>query len=270
MLKEQYLNKKREYRKAADDIVKQEFPRMPGKRILGKEEQLEKLKMMSPLANVIHKDHLDLHLDAGTGNSGLLLGSSKSGKSRALLAIWERYFKGPMSIADDNEPYICTLFAENSQIGLYDKGKSLLRCGAWNKNTEKYIRLEKLINSKTKNHYKFCTLIDDFSGLRYSQMLKNMILSYRNSNISTFICLHGATLMDKHARASVNNVLIFRLNTNESALQTINTFLRSYFHKMGLKNDAEMLDFFYAVTNNHGFICIHNASGSISFHRLAL
>lgn len=204
---------------------------------------------------------LELDLDPGTGNTTVLFGSSKQGKTTALMYILKhQYLNDP-----DN---IVTLFCRNEQGHVYNSVK--LKCNTFNKKAQDYILMEKFINSKCDNKYNFVNAIDDIIDVRYSKILNDSILTLRNSNISTLICLQYVRLLSKQARGNVNNVLCFKSNTYENTEEIIKVYLFGHFKRMGLKNLSEMVSFYKKVTDDHGFIYINMRDGSVSYHRLSL
>ncbi len=88
----------------------------------------------SALSNIKITRGLDLRLDPRTGNSTVLLGSSKKGKSTLLMWIYRKYYK--------KKAWITTLFSINSQISTYKGEKDLLKCNSFDVKAQKNIRLK--------------------------------------------------------------------------------------------------------------------------------
>lgn len=212
-------------------------------------------------SDIVHEKDVTLKLDPNTGNSTLILGSSKRGKSTLLMYIYNKYYC--------NKDYVAILFSINAHIDLY-KDKKLIRCNVFNKAAEKLIYREKFINSKTDNKYNFVNLVDDIIDVRYSKVINDMILTLRNSKISTILSTQYTNLVSKAARSSVNNVFIFGFNTNESVIVVINVYLASHFSKLGFTTIESQVQFFNDVTKDHGFIYLKPETGQISFHRLKI
>lgn len=229
--------------------------------ILEDKKELKEELNVNPYLKLEYSKLNNFKLDQNTGNSTVIFGSSKTGKSTLMMYLYEKFYQS-------DKDFICTLFSINSQLKIYDIDKKLLRCNTFNDRSEKFIKLEKLINTKTKNHYKFLNMFDDIINMKYGSLLNEMILTYRNSNLSTIICLQYPFLLNKGNRANVNNVFIFGSNTNESIVDLINTFLKPYFNRMGIIGIDNQTEFFKRITFNHGFFYIHNASDTISIHRL--
>lgn len=208
-------------------------------------------------------DKFKLKLDKKTGNTCCIIGSSKQGKSTLLMKIYDDEYS-------DDKKFISTLFTINPQIGLYKHHKNLLLSGCFNAKSEKYIKLQKYINTKTKNEYKFLNMFDDVIDMKHTKLINELILTYRNSNISSIISLQYGYLISKMNRANVNNVIIFKSNSNEAIQDVINVYLKPYLVKMGFKTFEDQMKIYKHVTDNHGFFYIHPASDTITFHRLKL
>lgn len=212
------------------------------------------------LPGVQHKKSLTLKLDEGTGNSTVLLGSSKAGKSTTMMYLFRRHYGG----AD----FISVLYASNPQIGLYagkDRvGKRLITVTGYD---PRLIRMARAINRGADNKYKFCFMLDDIIDQRQDKTLAELILTLRNSNISSMVCLQYSNLLAKMSRSNVNNILLFRFNSDESIEIAIAQFLRSHFRRLGVPPD-QMVAFYKSVTADHGFIYVHPSTDTISFHRL--
>jgi ABC-type ATPase with predicted acetyltransferase domain len=205
---------------------------------------------------------INLKLDQNTGNSCVILGSSKMGKSTLLMYLYDKYF--------NTNDYISTLFTINAHINMYKDHKKLIICKTFNREAEKVIQMEKFINTKTDNKYDFVVMLDDIIDVRYSKLLNNLILTYRNSKISSFISLQYPKLLSKSARANINNIIMFNFNTDETCNDVIKLFLKNHFNKMGYKNEDEQLGLYKELTKNHGFIYLNTLHDHISFHRLII
>lgn len=209
----------------------------------------------------VHKG-LTLKLDPRTGNTTFLLGSSKAGKSTALMKIYDKYYA--------KKKYISILFSINKHIRVYKGHKFLLRCPSFNKDAEKIVLMGKYINSKCRNKYSFVNIFDDMIDTGHNKLLNNMILTYRNSNISSLISLQYTYLLSKKARSNINNILLFHFNTDEGRKTVVETFLRATFAKMGYKTMNEQINLYKKLTSNYQFIYLHPASGHFSIHKFRL
>lgn len=226
---------------------------------------VENIRLPPPPAppGVTHERSLDLHLDPGTGNSTVLFGSSKAGKSTTMMYLFRRYYGGAKQIT--------TLFACSPQAPVYEGGdaKKADRLVHVTGYDPRLIRLAQAINRGTDNHYEFCFMLDDIIDQRQDATLARLILTLRNSKLSSLVCLQGDNLLAKQNRGNVNNVLLFRYNSDELIMVAIDHYLKSHFRRMGIALD-NMVAFYREVTADYGFIYVRPAAGTISFHRLRL
>ena len=70
----------------------------------------------------------------------------------------------------------------------------------------------KRLNDETKNKFKFLVILDDILELR-SMLIIKMVLTLRNSNISTVISIQYEKLLTPSQRSSLHNLYIFNLRT---------------------------------------------------------
>jgi len=220
----------------------------------------------NPVDVIIEKkifDNLDnFVLTKESGNTCVIFGSSQTGKTTLMTkTIYPQYY-------ENNKEFITTLFSGNPQIDAYKNYKTLLIGDGFYAKSERYIKMHKVINMKTNNHYRFLELFDDILEMKYSRILNNLILSYRNSNISSVICLQYIKLLSKQNRANVNNIILFRSHTEEAIKDIIDTYLKQYFRKIGLQTYPEMYHFYIEATKDYGFIYICTKLNRVTFHRL--
>lgn len=208
-----------------------------------------------PVINMTYEN--PLILDENTGNTTVLFGSSKTGKSTLMMKLYRDYY--------DEKKTLTTLFAMNPQIDLYGKkDKYLIKCPYLNKNTLKYIDWQRLLNISENNKYNFLNLFDDFIDVRYNSLINNLILTYRNSNVSSMLCLQYVNLLSKQARANVNNIFLFRINSDESIEVAIKVYLYSLFNRLGVDKDSH-ITYYKKLTDGHNYIYIHPASNRAYF-----
>jgi hypothetical protein len=218
------------------------------------------------IPTIVDRTKFELKLDPYTGNTTFLLGSSKSGKSTALMKLYDKYYG-----KDPN--FISILWTGNPQIKMYRGHKRLLIAGVeghLSKENEQVIRTEKELQRRTKSHYKFLNMFDDVISVRNNELLDNLILTYRNSLMSSIISLQYSNLLSKCARANMNNVLAFSFNTDEAIEVMIRTFLTGYCSKIGLTNMPDKINWYKSMTRDHGFIYIKPADDHVSFHKFTL
>jgi len=158
---------------------------------------------------------IDLPVKPNTGYTIGLFGASKQGKSNAIIWLWKKYFNN----------YITILCSPNYQQSVYKPFKSKAIITPNYNTAEQLIMLALEIQQNTLNNYKFLFILDDVITAKNNKTLSAMILTLRNSNISSIISLQGVTLMNTHIRASINCVLCFRFNNAEESSAVVERYL---------------------------------------------
>jgi hypothetical protein len=110
------------------------------------------------------------------------------------------------------------------------------------------------INHDTKNHYEFMVIIDDIPDKRSDPEMKRLMTIYRNSRISCFVCIQGATLIDKMARGNINFVLLGRMNSSEEVERNIKSYLQGHF-PTNMKM-SEKIKLYRELTSNHQWLVL--------------
>lgn len=197
---------------------------------------------------------LKLDLDHSTGNVIGFIGSTRSGKTYLMKHIYDNYFK--------DEGYITTLFACNKHADIY---KSIDRRVI---QTYDFIpeipKIQHRIQRKTKNKYKFLNWLDDQvdNSTKNSQILKKMMVSYRNAKMSCLLSFQYASMLTKTNRSNLHTIILMRMNTDEAIEDIIRKFLNSYLGGRGVTMD-EKIRKYREFTSNYGFIVIDNITGEI-------
>ncbi len=213
-----------------------------------------------PINNVVITDTVDINFDLNTGSTVAIFGASKRGKTTLMMHLYDKEYK--------DKPFITTLFSGNPHLKIYKNDPKLLIAYGFNKKSERYIKLEQYINTKTDNKYSFLNLFDDIVDQKYAPIMNKLVLTYRNSNISSIICLQYVLLLSKSNRSSINHTFVFGSNSTEDCENNVKYLLSSYFKDLGLRTLADQVAFYKKVTSDHGFIYIDNIKNKISFHRL--
>lgn len=243
-IKEENKLKNKEFKEGKKDRVVQKIDKMINK---------ETIKVSSDIELVLNKN---------TGNTIFLLGSSQRGKTTAMMELFKKYYSG--------NDFITILYAINYQIKHYAKQKNLIICKTFNKQAEKLIKMQKYINSNCNNKYMFCDMFDDIVDQKFNKLLNSLILTYRNSNISSLISLQYPKLLNRSQRANIHNVLLFGFNNDEAIVDVIKYWLRGFFTKLGYETELEQVELYKKMTHDHGFIYVSSLHNHISFHRLSL
>lgn len=203
-----------------------------------------------------------LHLDKNTGNSTVLIGSSKVGKSTLMMHIYNIYYS--------KSKFITTLYTSNPQsFGGFDKiNRNLI---IHKDIEEKVIKGQKLINEECNNKYNFVNMFDDILTLNRKTLINNLVLTYRNSMMSTVICMQYSNLLSKMSRANFNNVIMHQLLTDEAIEVVIKTFLRSNLKKrLKTNNLQDMIQWYKKNTNDHKFLYYRPDLDELTIHKLLI
>jgi hypothetical protein len=255
---EEFIKNIRYEQKIKNKIWRDNNPRKRCATPIGKPEEKESEEKINKSLNIEHKPELNLKLDSGTGNTTCILGSSKRGKSTLLMYLFEKYY--------NKKSFVNLLFSVNSHIKMYKKN-NLIKFSKFDKDI---IRDQLKIQKGTKNKYKFCNLFDDMITLKKEE-INNLILTYRNSKISSIISMQYGFLLSKMIRANANNFILFGFNSDEAIEDVIKLFLRSWMRKRFKVSSLEdMINIYKEITDNHGFIYLHPQTDSVSIHRLKL
>lgn len=194
-------------------------------------------------------------LDESTGNSMFLFGSSKSGKTTLLMEIYRKYYY--------NDNYITTLFAGNPQISEYTGFEDKLIIGnGFTDDSQYYIKSQHKINTKCNNKYPFVYLFDDQLELRFNKLLVNLILSYRNSLMSSMYCLQSAKILTPACRSNVNNVISFWFNSEEAIEGILSIYFADYFKRLGW-HKSEHITKYRELTRDHNYLYLHILSETL-------
>ena len=206
------------------------------------------------------KNDINLKLNKGTGNTTTLIASSQQGKSYMMTKIYQKYYS--------SGKWITTLYTQSPQsfggINSVKSSNLIIFPGFDNK----VILCERLINRGTDNKYNFCNMFDDQINIRDNKIINDSILTFRNSNMSTVLCIQYSNLLSKMSRANYNNILLGKLNTDEAIEVAIKTFLRQALKNIGINSLADQINFYKKNIKDYGFIHYIPSEDTISFVRL--
>jgi hypothetical protein len=211
---------------------------------------------------------IDLILDDNTGNSTIIFGSSKTGKSTLYLYLYSKYF-------EEDRNLISVLFSPNHHTlsktwNLDDLPDRLLISSTYQPSIIKDFHT---INHRTNNKYKFLVCMDDCVDNKNDINLKKLILTHRNANISSIVCLQDCTLLAKNQRNNANNIIFFKFMSEENILETIKRYFDSFLDRIlpcrnSKPSNTQKIDWYRQHTEDHRFIYYNTRNGNFSFHRL--
>ena len=223
------------------------------------EEANRNEQQLETISKIVKGNKLKIPFDIGTGNTFVLFGASKSGKTTMMMKIYNEYFPEYYPL----KRTLTTLFAMNPQLPIYTRAREsrfIISCPRLDQNVEKYIDWQRKINKMNDNKFIFLNMFDDFIDVRYTSIVNNLILTYRNSNMSAIMCLQYVNLLSKAARSNVNNVFLMHMNTDESIEVAVNVYLRAILKKLSIENAVQ---WYRDITSDHNYVYINPTHGIV-------
>ena len=152
--------------------------------------------------------------------------------------------------------YIPVLFSANKHANIYKNPvmKNVEKCDKFTKESETLIYQCQKINKENNNDFNFLFILDDIIKINKSQIVSNLILTLRNSNISSIISLQYPKLFSPGCRGNVNNILFFSFNYYEIIETVIKLFLKNKFQEMGINKMADMVNKYQELTADYHFL----------------
>lgn len=253
-------------RKKEDDILNGNTqPKKTDEEIQDKKDDLEKEKESAPEGDkvlttsgiTLHKTKfvLDLPDLKEDGGSTVLFGNSKGGKTTIMKNLIKDYYS--------EKNLITILFAQNAHAKVYKNiPKNVIKTDYFD---SELIHALHRIQRKTNNKYGFVILMDDMIMEKNDPMLLQMLLTLRNSKISTVILLQDLKLLSRAGRHNINNVIFTKQNTDDGVIDILKLFIGSYPPFNGL-NMEEKTMLFREATTDFSFIYFNALDGILSFH----
>ena len=194
---------------------------------------------------------LRLNLSEGTGNTVVIIGNSKSGKTTLAIDLVSRYFS----------KYLGVLFCVNAHAPIYSGlPRSFLRAPDF---VPQVVKAMHKINKLATNRFDFLAMLDDLVDERTknNEEVRRLYTIYRNSNMSTLMCLQDCRLLAKTNRGNLNNVIFLKLNSEELIENVVRCFLSS--HLPG-RSMLEKVEAYKALTAEHRGIYLNALDDEIS------
>jgi len=183
-----------------------------------------------------------------------LIGSSKSGKTTFLKYLLKTQFDKDIKI----------FMTQSPAAEIYDSiKKDTVFCPAY---LPDLINTCYKINKNTKNEYPFCIITDDIIGAKNDKEMTKLLCLYRNSRCSAVVCGQDLTLLSPTGRANVNNICLFKQNTDNRIEDNIRNFCRSYFPKS--LSMEQKIDLYKQLTADHCFLWIDSLNDTMKRCRL--
>ena len=178
-----------------------------------------------------------------------LIASTRAGKTSLMNHLYNKYFR----------KHLTTVMSNSLQSDAYDYVKhSAVLSDLYH---PEMLKAMYTINHATKNHYKFCIILDDLTHVKNDKEYLRLLTIYRNSRISAIICAQGISMMNKTARGNINYVFLGRLNSDAEVEKVVKEYLLSYFPRD--INLTEKIHLYRELTNNHFFFVIDQVNGDV-------
>jgi hypothetical protein len=167
-----------------------------------------------------------------------LVGSTRSGKTVALLWLWDNFFK----------EHITIMSTGSTQAEIY---KPLQKTAAISPAYYPELIKETLVlNQRTKNKYKVLHIFDDMLDGKNSKAISKLLCIGRNNGLSTIFCVQELTIMNAIGRTNFNYMLLFRLNSQLAVEKVVRNYLRHVLPKGSIEEQCKMYN---DLTQNHYF-----------------
>lgn len=208
-----------------------------------------------PLARIPSCKLEDIEYPSNGGLSFLMIGSTRSGKSTAMLAVYETFFKKHISV----------LMTHSAHADIY---KTLQKnCAISPDFYGELIDDAMTINKHTHNKYPFLFIFDDLALTGKNDPSTTKLLTIgRNSNLSAIIAGQRLEMLNPTGRTNCNIICLFKLNTDSAIEDVIKTYLRSYFPS-GMRM-TEMISYYRKVTSDHTFFLVNTLMDTIHLCRI--
>ena len=138
--------------------------------------------------------------------------------------------------------------------GPTNTAKKVMMCNKFDNNGKRLINQMKKVNMMQNNSFNYLIMLDDIINAKYSVILNNLILTYRNSNFSSIISLQYPYLLSKGSRSSINQAIFGAFNTDESIESVIKSFLGSKFSAMGYHTLPTQIQLYKKLTADYHFL----------------
>lgn len=198
-------------------------------------------------------------MDNNTGSSLLLLGSSKAGKTTFLIYLYDALFSDKKQNSCKGG-YLPILFSQNKHAQIYKdpRMEDVIKCDKFTKASETLIYKCQKINQELdkieEDPVNFLIILDDVISIKRGGIISNLILTLRNSNISSIISLQYPKLFGPDCRGNVNNILFFAFNIYATIETVIKEFLSHVFKAQGFLKMADMVNEYIRLTNDYHFL----------------
>jgi hypothetical protein len=183
------------------------------------------------------------------------IGSTRSGKSTAMIYCWERWLKDQMTIMMSGSPH-------GDIYGPLRKTAAI--CPEFH---SELIKDCFKMNTSTKNKYPTTFIFDDMLDGKNSKALCKLLTIGRNLSSCTLICAQELSILNAIGRTNLNYILCFRLNSDMAVEKVVKNYLR---HALPKGTIAYQCAIYKALTTDHRFFVIDCLLNEIFLSKLEL
>ena len=171
-----------------------------------------------------------------------LIGSTRSGKSTAMIYIWERWLK---------DRGVTIMMSGSPHGDIY--GPMRKDCAICPEFHSELIKDSFKMNMATKNKYPTNFIFDDMLDGKNSKALCKLLTIGRNLSCCTAICAQELSILNAIGRTNLNYILCFRLNSDMAVEKVVRNYLR---HALPKGTIAYQCGVYKALTTDHRFFVI--------------
>jgi hypothetical protein len=183
------------------------------------------------------------------------IGSTRSGKSTAMIYCWERWLKDQMTIMMSGSPH-------GEIYGPLRKTAAI--CPEFH---SELIKDSFKMNTTTKNKYPTTFIFDDMLDGKNSKALCKLLTIGRNLACCTLICAQELSILNAIGRTNLNYILCFRLNSDMAVEKVVKNYLR---HALPKGSIAYQCSLYKALTTDHRFFVVDCLLNEIFLSKLEL
>lgn len=162
-----------------------------------------------------------------SANTKVFLAPSFSGKTTLLVTELNKL--SPKELEEYDKIVLFTESTSAAPLRLLDK-RVLKKMMIYDRFVPQLVRIFKKINTVTKNRFRFLLLMDDCIDLKGGLLIK-LILTLRNVNISTVICIQYSKLLSRSQRQSIHDYYMMNMKL-EDLEYLMSGFLAPHFREL--------------------------------------
>lgn len=233
------------------------------KRKRGEKEEEEEPRLVKRAKRPELISYLRSHLEDGSGVTFGVFGASKSGKSTLLVEILNKVFdKDYKTNKPEKKPIVIFFTGSKNAKPLKKLSKDVVRFneGSFPKMRTAVIRHQK----NWDNNNRFMIVYDDVLDIHDDKTVNSLILTDRNSDVSSIVASQYHRMVHPKMRTSVNFLLLLR-TFQEGLFQVIECYMQHWLPDEWSK--AEKRNFFQAFTKDGkgaGFL-VNNLDNEVYF-----